>query len=183
MATTSKRPKKQGLAAIGGRFLLQDFRLVSVKAERMSPPEKDRKGAYAMKGRLEANIPDGEFDKFTLNVFLEVTGFNVSGTSLEPQQKDREKTVSISVQCEALFNYISPSDAKATAAIVNNDLITSLNKQVHPLLIERVRFLAADMGYGVIMPALGIDDVQLGKPVNRSPAATSQPRPAKVKVD
>jgi len=145
--------------------------LVTIKAERLSAPEKHRKGAFSMKGSVKVDFPDDDFDSITFKVFLELNGFNKPKKASDSTDVVREKTISISLHGEALFTFSSGGNDKTTKGRLNQAEIIELNKQVHPLLMSKARALAGDMGFGVIKPDLGFDDAIAVVPLNKKPTS------------
>ncbi|WP_157375425.1 hypothetical protein [Burkholderia ubonensis] len=161
------RNSKSGSSLKADDFRLWDYRIVSIKAERLVDPndEKDEEGVTRSKVEPHVHTPDRDAPSDIAGA--EIT-FHLDGFRDETGE-DGATHFTICVCAEFLFKaahegWVESSDFQ--------DVVRSFIIQAYPLLALKARSIAHEMGYSGVDPHLGLRIPK--RPASKSPA-TSKP--------
>lgn len=154
MATTDQDVADRSLDALQLELELQDVIFTKGSFERFVPAADAAKGVYNLTTSARVQALDSD-EGGTASLYVEMT-VTMEGLANPKGGKKKSvpgKTFTISMTAEATFLNREPSveilESRATAI--------DLMKQVHPVVVSRLRQVAVDMGYRSVKPALGGD--------------------------
>ncbi|HJW57055.1 MAG TPA: hypothetical protein VJ577_17460 [Burkholderiaceae bacterium] len=171
MATNRKQSKTSKASALNStdfELILKDFRLVNLKCERYLTPEEAPKGSFSLEANSEfVKIPKAESENspplpvvITYNLTLIGTKVSQAKGPKKPKEKKNEKSFSIDLSVEGFFE-LSGKDHLTEQDLSNYKCMTAAIQQLHLLGVDRIRTIAAELGYKGVRPSLGAPKFEL----------------------
>lgn len=136
-------------------FVLTDFRVVRLLAERFLPNEAAAKGIYQISTDIgPINAPgSGEPPVGMVNYTVKLAGFKKADT----EASGDEKSFLVEIELEGKFNvYECPV---CTPADIER-MLPPIIQQLHVIAIDKMRGAVSDLGYHGVRPNLGARNVR-----------------------
>jgi hypothetical protein len=157
MAAKRKTPRDSPLEGANSfGFQLEDLRILSIRCQRFVSPENAPKGTFSARSSIQ--IPNKmKRDAKTLTVIYEAS--TVGKKSAEDKSGRLAKCFEITIRAEAHFKVLSHKGL-GDIAISDRDARYFIST-VQPLMIDRTRQIASEMGYRSVRPPLGSSPDQI----------------------